>query len=247
MAALLRVENVAKRFGGVTAVDDVSFTVGSREMIGLIGANGAGKTTLFRMISGHLQPSKGSIYFDNQRIDGLPLHQINRRGVACTYQIVRPFRNLTVLENVLVGAMFGSRREKRKTKATRAALQILDELGLASRAYIPASELTLAGHKRLEVARALATMPRMLLLDEVFAGLTPVETEDAMVKVQQLANNRGLTIILVEHVLRVVMKLCSRIIVLHHGKKISEGDPRAVSNDAAVIEAYLGEVLGAEP
>lgn len=241
MAALLQVDNVVKRFGGVTAVDDVSLSVDEAEMVGLIGANGAGKTTLFSMISGHVPPSEGSIRFDGRRINGLPVHQVCRRRIARTYQIVRPFRNLTVLENVLVGAMFGSRRESSDPKAKREAMSLLEELGLAERAHSLASELTLAGHKRLEVARALATEPRLLLLDEVFAGLTPSEVDDAMNLVQGIAKERALSVILVEHVLKVVMRLCPRIIVLHHGVKIAEGDPQAISTDAKVIEAYLGD------
>jgi len=237
---LLQLSGVNRRFGGVVAVDDVNFEVEAGEIVGLMGANGAGKTTLFSMIAGNLRPSSGKIALNERRIDRLRPDQICRLGVARAFQIVRPFAGLTVVENVAIGELFGSRREHSMTRAENAARETLDEVGLGDRADDPAGTLTLAGRKRLEIARALATHPRLLLLDEVMAGLTPVEVAEALDTIRLLHKRYDLTIIVIEHVMKALMQLSDRLVVLHHGAKIAEGSPDEIANDAGVIEAYLG-------
>lgn len=237
---LLQLSGVNRRFGGVVAVNDVDFEVEAGEIVGLMGANGAGKTTLFSMIAGNLRPSSGQIMLNDRRIDRLRPDQICRLGVARAFQIVRPFAGLTVVENVAIGELFGSRREYSLTRAENAARETLDEVGLGDRADDPAGTLTLAGRKRLEIARALATHPRLLLLDEVMAGLTPVEVAEALDTIRLLHQRYDLTIIVIEHVMKALMQLSDRLIVLHHGAKIAEGSPVEIANDAGVIEAYLG-------
>jgi branched-chain amino acid transport system ATP-binding protein len=243
---LLRVKSVSRRFGGVRALDDISFDMQVGEILGLMGANGAGKTTLFSIIAGNIPPSTGEIWFDEHRIDGLGPHRVSRLGVARTFQIVRPFANMTVLENVTVGALYGRGQTKSQPRAREQSMRILDEVGLADRADMPASALTLAGRKRLEVARALATEPRLLLLDEVLAGLNATEARDALELLRQLRKSRSLSIIVIEHVMKALMQLSERIIVLHDGLKVMEGLPAEVANDPRVIKAYLGEKRGAE-
>lgn len=237
---LLRLSGVSRRFGGVVAVDGVDLVVETGEIVGLMGANGAGKTTLFSMIAGNLRPSAGKIVLDDRRIDRLRPDQICRLGVARAFQIVRPFAGLTVVENVAIGELFGSGHERSMTRAENAARKTLDEVGLGDRADDPAGTLTLAGRKRLEIARALATHPRLLLLDEVMAGLTPVEVADALDTIRLLHQRYNLTIIVIEHVMRALMQLSERLVVLHHGAKIAEGRPDEIANDAGVVEAYLG-------
>ena len=236
----LQLSGVNRRFGGVVAVDNVDFEIEAGEIVGLMGANGAGKTTLFSMIAGNLRPSSGKIVLNDRRIDRLRPDQICRLGVARAFQIVRPFAGLTVMENVAIGELFGSRREYSLTRAEDAARETLNEVGLGDRADDPAGTLTLAGRKRLEIARALATHPRLLLLDEIMAGLTPVEVAEALDTIRLLHQRYDLTIIVIEHVMRALMRLSDRLIVLHHGAKIAEGSPDEVANDAGVIEAYLG-------
>jgi branched-chain amino acid transport system ATP-binding protein len=243
---LLRVKSVSRRFGGVRALDDISFDMQVGEILGLMGANGAGKTTLFSIIAGNIPPSTGEIWFDEHRIDGLGPHRVSRLGVARTFQIVRPFANMTVLENVTVGALYGRGQTKSQPRAREQSMQILDEVGLADRADVLASALTLADRKRLEVARALATEPRLLLLDEVLAGLNATEARDALDLLRQLRKSRSLSIIVIEHVMKALMQLSERIIVLHDGSKVMEGIPAEVANDPRVIKAYLGEKRGAE-
>jgi branched-chain amino acid transport system ATP-binding protein len=227
-------------------LDDISFDMQVGEILGLMGANGAGKTTLFSIIAGNIPPSTGEIWFDEHRIDGLGPHRVSRLGVARTFQIVRPFANMTVLENVTVGALYGRGQTKSQPRAREQSMQILDEVGLADRADMPASALTLAGRKRLEVARALATEPRLLLLDEVLAGLNATEARDALDLLRQLRKSRSLSIIVIEHVMKALMQLSERIIVLHDGLKVMEGIPAEVANDSRVIKAYLGEKRRAE-
>ena len=240
--SLLRVEAIAKHFSGVVALNDISFAVGEREFVGIMGANGAGKTTLFSIIAGNLRPNDGSIIFDDHRIDGLRPDQISRRGVARTFQIVRPFGNLTVLENVALGALYGRGRERSPSAAEDKAKKILDLVGLTDRANLLARHLTLAGRKRLEIARSLATEPRLLLLDEVLAGLTPTEVTSAMAVIREFHKSHQVTIVMIEHVTRALMALCQRIVVLHHGQKIAEGSPREVASDPLTLSAYLGTV-----
>jgi branched-chain amino acid transport system ATP-binding protein len=243
---LLQVKSVSRRFGGVRALSDISFDMQAGEILGLMGANGAGKTTLFSIVAGNIPPSVGEIWFDNHRIDGLGPHRVNRLGVARTFQIVRPFANMTVLENIAVGALYGRGQTKSQRRARERCMQILDEVGLADRANMLASALTLAGRKRLEVARALATEPRLLLLDEVLAGLNATEARDALDLLRQLRTSRSLSIIVIEHVMKALMQLSDRIIVLHDGLKVMEGKPAEVANDPRVIKAYLGEKRGGE-
>jgi branched-chain amino acid transport system ATP-binding protein len=237
---LLCVDAVVKSFSGVVALDHVSFTVGEGELVGIMGANGAGKTTLFSVIAGNLRANDGFIGFDGQRIDGLRPDEISRRGVARTFQIVRPFGNMTVLENVALGVMYGRRRERSAAVAEAKAKEILEQLGLFDRAGLMAKHLTLAGRKRLEIARSLATEPRLLLLDEVLAGLTPTEATAAAEIVRRFHVTEGLTILMIEHVTRALMALSQRIVVLHHGQKIAEGTPSEVARDPRTVSVYLG-------
>jgi len=242
MTALLLLEGVGKRFRGLVAVDRVSFTVPQGAIFAVIGPNGAGKTTLFNIIAGALPADSGAIVFAGERLDGLAADAICRRGVARTFQIVRPFPALSVEDNVIVGALM----HRREVGAARAhAHELLRRLDLFDKRHRIARTLTLPDRKRLEVARALATGPRLLLLDEVMAGLRPTET-DRMVAILQALNRDGLTILLIEHVMRAVMALASRVLVLDHGVAIAEGAPEAVVRDPAVVRSYLGTELGAE-
>ncbi len=239
-AALLEIENLTRRYGGLTAVDHVSFQVQEGEILGIMGANGAGKTTLFSMIAGNTAPTSGRIRLGSKTISGLPPEQVNRLGIARTFQIVRPFAELTVLENVVTAIMFGSRRVKSQRAAEALALPLLEEVELLGRAQHRARELTLAGRKRLELARALATAPKLLLLDEVLAGLTGAEVANALELILMLHKRHGLTIVIIEHVMRALMRLSDRIVVLDHGIKIAEGRPEEVAEHPAVLAAYFG-------
>ena len=236
MTALLSITGVSKRYRGLTAVDRVSCEVMQGEIFAVIGPNGAGKTTLFSMIAGALKPDEGEIRFLGERIDLLRSDQICRRGVARTFQIVRPFPALTVEDNVMVGALL---RTADVNRAESIADDVMRRLDLADKRARLAKSLTLPDRKRLEVARALATNPKLLLLDEVMAGLRPTET-DRMVPILRELNAQGLTILLIEHVMRAVMALASRVLVLHHGAQIALGQPADVVRDPAVISSYLG-------
>jgi len=237
MSALLSVSGVSKRFRGLIAVDRASFDVPEGSIFAIIGPNGAGKTTLFNMIAGMLAPDAGSIAFDGERIDGLPPDRVSRRGIGRTFQIVRPFPALNVEDNVIVGALMHRRHVADARAHTHEVLRRLD---LYDKRGQRASSLTLPDRKRLEVARALATDPKLLLLDEVMAGLRPTETDRMVSILQSLKRDTGLTILLIEHVMRAVMALASRILVLHHGAAIAEGLPEQVIRDRAVIDSYLG-------
>lgn len=237
---LLDVRGVTKTFGGVVAVNDVSFSVAAGEVLGLMGANGAGKTTLFSLIAGNQRPDSGQIVLEGETISGLRPDRINQRGISRAFQIVRPFSGMTVLENVMVGELFGSRQEKSPAVAEARARDIIGQVGLADRADDYADALTLAGRKRLEIARALATSPRLLMLDEVMAGLTATEVADAVAMIRRLQTEKNLTLVVIEHVMGVLMDLCPRIVVLHHGALLAEGTPREIANDPQVIDAYLG-------
>ena len=235
--ALLEIRSLSKSFRGLRAVARVSFEVPEGGLVALIGPNGAGKTTIFNMAAGVYAPDAGEIVFAGKRIDGLRPDQICAAGVGRTFQVVKPFVGLSVLDNVIVGAL---RAERRVPEARRLALGILEKLNLGAKKDLPASSLTLPDRKRLEVARALATGPRLLLLDEAMAGLRPTEC-DQMVEVFRALNRDGLTILLIEHVMRAVMALAQKVIVLHHGEIIAQGAPAEVVRDPGVLECYLGE------
>jgi branched-chain amino acid transport system ATP-binding protein len=238
MKALLEVRGISKSFRGLKAVANAGFEVPQGGIVALIGPNGAGKTTCFNMIAGVFAPDSGEIVFAGKRIEGMRPDQICVAGIGRTFQIVKPFAGLSVLDNVIVGAF---NRTSRLAEARKAASGILDKLGLGPKRDLPASSLTLPDRKRLEVARALATRPTLLLLDEVMAGLRPTEC-DQMVEVFRELNARdGLTVLLIEHVMRAVMALAQQIVVLHHGEIIARGTPQQVVRDPAVLECYLGE------
>ena len=240
MTALLRLENVGKSYGGVHALRGLSFEVGEGEIVGLMGANGAGKTTAFSLIAGTQRLSDGEIWFDGRRVDGRPAYATVRAGIARTFQIVRPLSGLRVIDNLVVAALYGHARERSRSDAEDRARTILDEVGLSREANRLAETLTLAGRKRLEVARAVATGPKLLLLDEVLAGLTASEVAAALEMIRELHTRRKLTIVVIEHVMRALTQLSHRIVVLHHGEKIAEGSPTEILTNQRVIEAYLG-------
>jgi branched-chain amino acid transport system ATP-binding protein len=234
---MLSLEHVTKRFGGLTAVRDVGLEVRAGDLLGVIGPNGAGKTTLFNLIAGYYRPDEGRIAFDGRDVTGQPAHAIAMLGLTRTFQIVKPFGNLSVLDNVMIGAL----TRRASTREARAdAQRVIDVCGLGPHAAARARALPLALRKRLEVARALATQPRLLLLDEVMAGLNPTELA-AMVELVRRLHAEGLTLIVIEHIMAAMMRLAQRIVMLHHGEKIAEGTPPEIASDRRVIDADLGE------
>jgi branched-chain amino acid transport system ATP-binding protein len=237
MSSLLDLQGISKRFRGLLAVDNVSFAVPRGSIFAIIGPNGAGKTTLFNIIAGVLAPDRGAIAFEGARIDGRRPDEVCRRGIGRTFQLVRPFPALSVEDNVIIGAML-HRRDL--AMARRHAQEVLRALDLLGRRHQIASTLTLPDRKRLEVARALATEPKLLLLDEVMAGLRPSETDRMVAILTELNRERGLTILLIEHVMRAVMALAGHVLVLHHGAAIAEGTPETVVRDPHVVQSYLG-------
>jgi branched-chain amino acid transport system ATP-binding protein len=238
MSDLLQVRGISKRFGGLQAVADVSFNLGEGEILGLIGPNGAGKTTLFNLVNGVFKSDSGTITFSGKDITGRSPDQVVHLGLARTHQIVRPLSGMSVLENVIVGACFG--RENQSMRAARGtALEVLERVGLADRANSSARALTLAGKKRLEVARALAARPKLLLLDEVLAGLNPTEIGQ-MISLILSIRDGGVSVFMIEHVMQAIMNLSDRIVVLNLGRKIAEAPPAEVVKNADVVEAYLG-------
>ncbi len=239
MTALLELDKVNKRFGGLQAVHDLSFTIRKGEILGLIGPNGAGKTTLFNLINGVHVPDAGRIVFNGTNITGEKPYRVARFGLARTHQIVQPLVNMTVLENCTVGACFG-RENLPLAQAREAAREAISIVGLDDRAAMLAMHLTIAAKKRLELARALAARPLLLLLDEVLAGLNPTEV-DHMIGVVRRICERGVTILIIEHLMQAIMSLSDRIVVLNFGEKLAEGAPAEVANHAQVIEAYLGD------
>jgi len=238
LSALLEVRGVSKRFGGLQAVSEVSFALNEGEILGLIGPNGAGKTTLFNLVNGVYKSDSGTVSFWGKDITGRTPDQVVHLGLARTHQIVRPLGGMSVLANVIVGACFG--REYQSIRDARAtALQVLEKVGLAQRANSPARSLTLAGKKRLEVARALAAKPKLLLLDEVLAGLNPTEIAQ-MIDLVRSIRDSGVSVFMIEHVMQAIMNLSDRIVVLNLGRKIAEAPPAEVVKNSDVVEAYLG-------
>ena len=234
---ILTVDCVSKAFGGLMAVSSVSFSVNRGEIVGLIGPNGAGKTTLFNVVSGYYAPTRGKVLFDGQDVSGRPPYALAARGIGRTFQVVKPFPGLSVLENVVIAAFL---KHPRRADAEAHAWKVLEVTGLADRAHEAASSLTLAGRKRLEISKALALEPTFLLLDEVVAGLNPTEV-DRTIELILALRDRGISILIVEHIMRVIMRISDRLVVLNFGEKIAEGSPAEVAANRAVIEAYLGE------
>jgi branched-chain amino acid transport system ATP-binding protein len=237
---ILEGEKVTKYFGGLAAVSNVDFHVEKGEIFGLIGPNGAGKTTLFNLISGAFEPKSGVIKFKGEKISGLAPYKICRMGMARTFQEVRIFPSMPAIQNVSLGALFGTPKSVSPAVATKEAEELLDFVGLSVAKTIPAGGLTMANQKRVEVARALATKADMLMLDELMAGLTPTETAEAMELVTKI-RDRGVTVFMIEHVMKAIMGICDRIMVLHHGEKIADGTPQEIATSKKVIEVYLGE------
>lgn len=237
---ILQARRVTKLFGGLAAVSLVSFDLREGEILGLIGPNGSGKTTLVNVITGALAYSDGDALFRGQSIRGRPAYDIGRLGISRTFQVVKPFRNLTVLQNVMVGALFGARGGARELpQARRQAEEVLEFVGLAQRALVPAESLNVPERKRMELARALAMRPTVLFLDEVMAGLNPAEI-DAAVELIKRIRDRGVTLMVIEHVMKAIRNLSDRIMVLYHGEKLTEGTPEEVLNNPEVVSAYLG-------
>lgn len=238
---LLEVRGVGKRFGGVRALHDVSFDVAQGEIVGLMGANGAGKTTLFSLIAGNHGPDSGDILFEGRSIKGLSPDAVCRRGIARAFQIVKPFAGMSVLDNLITAAYFGARGLRRREEAAAYCHEILREFQLEGIASQPAATLTLSRQKRLELARAVASGARLLLIDEVMAGLTPTEVGAMLDTLRALHGRRQLTLVIIEHVMQALMRLADRIVVLHHGECIAQGTPAEVSRDPQVLKVYFGE------
>lgn len=237
--ALLELDHVTKRFGGLPAVDDLSFAVRSGETLGVIGPNGAGKSTVIGLIGGAIAPTSGVIRFQGQDVTRLPPHRRAHLGIARTFQVAQPFTGLDVRENVIIGALFGGRVGSR-AEAERVADEVMERAGLTAKARLKGDALTVADRKRLEMARALALRPRLLLLDEVMSGLTPHEVEQAVTLIREI-NQSGVTVIVVEHIMKAIQGVSDRVLVIHFGKRIVEGTPQEALSDPKVIEAYLGQ------
>ncbi|UCG65731.1 MAG: ABC transporter ATP-binding protein [Deltaproteobacteria bacterium] len=237
---ILEGKGVIKYFGGLAAVHNVDFDINQGEIVGLIGPNGAGKTTLFNLISGALPVTAGEIRYKYKKITSMNPNKICKRGIARTFQLIKLFGNMTVFENVLLGSLFGMSEDINESDAERESLELLEFVGLSAVRATPAKDLTLTNQKRLEVARALATKPELLLLDELMAGLSPTEVAQAMELVTGI-RDKGITIFMIEHVMKAIMSVCNRIMVLDHGVKIAEGTPEEIATNKKVVEVYLGE------
>jgi branched-chain amino acid transport system ATP-binding protein len=237
---ILEGEKVTKHFGGLAAVNRVDFDITQGEVVGLIGPNGAGKTTLFNLISGSLPTTAGVIKYKGKKISGLKPHQICKKGVARTFQSAKLFAGMTVFENALAASLFGTKRAISVPDAEREAGELLEFVELSTVGAMMAKDLPIGSRKRLEVARALATRPDLLMFDEVMAGLNPAEVAQAMALIAKI-RNKGMTIFMIEHVMKAIMSVCDRIIVLHHGSKIAEGTPDEIATSQTVVEVYLGE------
>jgi branched-chain amino acid transport system ATP-binding protein len=237
---IIDVQGLKKKFGGLTATANINFNVEQGEIVGLIGPNGAGKTTLFNLISGAITPDSGVITFKGKNIAGLKPYRICREGIARTFQSVKIFTKMSVFNHILVGYLFGDHKNKASGSSKEEVAKILDFVGLSGMSESRAGDLTLSNQKRLEVARALATQPELLLLDEVMAGLNQTEVAETMELVRKI-REKGITVIMIEHVMKAIMEICDRVIVLHHGEKLAEGKPEDITRNKSVIEVYLGD------
>ena len=238
---LLECVEVTKFFGGLAAVKNVHFRINKGEILGLIGPNGAGKTTLFNLITGVYKPDSGIIKFKGENIAGLKPHEICRRGIGRTFQIPKPFKNMTVFDNIITGIIFGKKSGIKVGEARKRALEVINFVGLSGKEDLLPGSLTIADLKRLEMAKALATKPEIILLDEVVAGLNPAETLETIELIKKIRKELGVTIFMIEHVMKAIMNICDRIMVLHHGEKIAEGTPHDIATSKRIIEVYLGE------